>query len=1392
MSSDLLSAELQEELGLLRAYDTTSGDVLPVVGKRDKRQRAEEVPAEILEQAKKLSNKAQKRLDAISKKKEKDEKTILYYDMLRKHEMQDDHRQLLTSSRDLNQQLTLKKKLKILHRRHKAGIKLNEEEMKLLFPYGDSDDTIVHRVNVDNSELVKVDKGHRGKEETTYEVKGVNSDVVGDNKSVALDLVALCSTSTGEVRLSPEKSKKKSKKRDSNAVKEINSASNDASDAPASKKSLSLGANLMMQLSKLKSAHKVDADAAAVPVVPVVNTVNSTITTGSSSNDVGIIIITPSQKVNLEGLEPSKRYIPKPVVMPFNSTGQIVASTTLSLKSENVIPKTIPVLLRDAAIQANRMQLPVCGMEQEIVESIMQNDVVILCGETGSGKSTQIPQFLYESGYGKYGYIGCTQPRRVAATSTASRVSFELGEKKMSKNGLVAYQIRFDSSTVGANTQIKFMTDGILLREITSDLLLSKYSAIILDEAHERNVNTDILLGMISRTLPLRKQLAEEEQKKWNALSETERELYQEPLKPLKLVIMSATLRIDDFKNPVLFPLIPPPVISVEARQYPVVTHFSKRTEVANYLEEAFKKICQIHRKLPSGGVLVFLTGKREILHMCRKVNRALNRQKRRGGSNQAASEVATLVDAEINSATITEQDVEAGLKSLDDDEIEGDKDAVLDPFLDTFSDGDEDDNDESVGNSESDINSDDDVDSDAANIRKKMLIEVLGINSSATNGTTDDKILTKEVFEDANRPSHVYVLPLYAMMPSELQNKVFHEPPEGHRLIIIATNVAETSITIPGIKYVVDCGRHKVRTHDLQTGINKYNVEWISKASANQRQGRAGRTGPGHCYRLYSSAFYDQHMKLYQEPEISAVPLEDLLLQMRALGISEVESFPFPTPPPPVSLKKAQELLLNIGVVKNIPASSNSIAISDKSKLRKTRLTEIGHLLAQFPISPRYSKMLMAAHTSGLLRHAIAFVSSMVERSPFLSVGNSNYTENSQFNDIEKKGDNDGDDEEEEENLALATSAAADKTHLWFHPDGDSLARNRTIGAYLYSKISSNASNDEDFCKKHNLHCATIQRMAELRLQLVQSCQKILFQGVYSTSVDSLMGPVRPPSIEEEQALKQLLITGFCDNIAKKVPIGVIKDGNRKKRMTAYFSCNPAITEPLYIHPQSALHKHDPSALFPEYVIYTSLVTSHRGDTTYMSCVTAISAAWIAELTMDSPLLVWTKPLENPAPYYDSQLDQVMCYVIPKYGIHKWDLPPLKKPLAQCIDAYLNQEYGNGELMESSSVPLGYRKQDESYRWFARLLLEGAVDLQMPSTMLSKSNMKESPSAITQMRPNNIVLQLLRKLVENNVNTKRRLLEQLQAHKGFLGDEIEPFLQVGDRKQFRKVWNSR
>jgi ATP-dependent RNA helicase DHX37/DHR1 len=239
---------------------------------------------------------------------------------------------------------------------------------------------------------------------------------------------------------------------------------------------------------------------------------------------------------------------------------------------------------RPAEVEKTRVDLPVTAMEFEIMDSIRNNDVTIICGETGSGKSTQIPAYLYEGGMSlcpsdpsKSYMIGITQPRRVAAVSTAKRVCFELGQgdgQSIKRSGgggnLVSYKTRYESAGSGDSTRIQFMTDGILLSEIQSDLLLRKYSVIVLDESHERNLNTDVLIGLLSVALPLRKKAA----------------LEDPSIVPLKLVLMSATLRVEDFtKNARLFPTGPPAVVTVPGRTHPVTIHHSKVTELDDYGE---------------------------------------------------------------------------------------------------------------------------------------------------------------------------------------------------------------------------------------------------------------------------------------------------------------------------------------------------------------------------------------------------------------------------------------------------------------------------------------------------------------------------------------------------------------------------------------------------------------------------------------------------------------------------------------------------------------------------------------------------------------------------------------------------------------------------------------
>ncbi len=451
---------------------------------------------------------------------------------------------------------------------------------------------------------------------------------------------------------------------------------------------------------------------------------------------------------------------------------------------------------RNPQIQEQRLALPVVMEEQKIMEAIHHHSTVVICGATGSGKTTQIPQFLFEAGYGSPKsptprLIGITQPRRVAAVSMAKRVATELGKDA----DRVAYKIRFEGN-VGPKTSIKFMTDGILLREASEDIALRKYSAIIIDEAHEMSKDTSILIGMMSRIIKLRERLAMEDAS----------------IRPLKLIIMSATLVVNDIiHNPRLFSS-PPPVVNVEGRQFPVTIHWARRT-TRDYLDEVYRKIGKAHRTLPAGAMLVFLTGQNEIMTLSDRLKRAFRTTSARNGTGP-------MVRLSGEEAPLETEDMESAY-----------------PLV------------ESAGSDLDNLSTDDngDLDDDAGSI----------------------------VVDSADSTGPVHVLPLYSLLPTSEQMRVFEQPPEGSRLIVLATNIAETSLTIPGIRYVFDCGRAKERKYTDETGIQSFEVSWISKASANQRAGRAGRTGPGHCYRLYSSAVYERDFEEAARPEIQRTPLE-------------------------------------------------------------------------------------------------------------------------------------------------------------------------------------------------------------------------------------------------------------------------------------------------------------------------------------------------------------------------------------------------------------------------------------------------------------------------------------------------------------------------------------
>lgn len=841
---------------------------------------------------------------------------------------------------------------------------------------------------------------------------------------------------------------------------------------------------------------------------------------------------------------------------------------------------------RSEEIQAARMGLPVVGEEQKIMEAIYNSDTIVIWGATGSGKTTQLPQFLFEAGFGNPdssnpGLIGVTQPRRVAAVSMANRVAQELGQFSDS----VSYQIRFESTT-SKKTAIKFMTDGILLREIADDFALRKYSIIIIDEAHERSVNTDILIGMISRIVSLRKSMSKEDSS----------------VKPLKVVIMSATLRISDFtENASLFRQGPPPLVQAEGRQYPVTIHFARRTQ-RDYVEEAFRKVSRGHRKLPPGGMLVFLTGQNEIRQLAKKLKQAF-KPTQRGDTASAKVEISA------NDAPLETEDMELGGTEMNDNA--------------------------------------DDYDSD---------LDITGLDEPEDE---DDGFDLGEDAVDAS--TRVHVLPLYSQLPTKEQMKVFEPPPENSRLIILATNVAETSLTIPGIKYVFDCGRAKEKQFDLFTGVQSFQIGWISKASANQRAGRAGRTGPGHCYRLYSSAVYEGDFAEYTDPEILRTPIEGVVLQMKSMGLHNVINFPFPTPPSRHGLAKAEKLLKNLG------------ALSGEGQV-----TQIGRRLSTYPLSPRFGKMLYIGHQHGCMPYVIALVAALAVSDLFVNQNEFNPPQPKPF---EKKDDSDSSDDERvvytnadrlEDTEREQRSKDYARVHrlLSKHDDNsDALKYLSAICAYAY------APDGDAFSEQMFFRAKAFKEATQLRRQLtdiVRSNNPGLI-GAYEAKLPE-------PTPKQVKALKQIVTAGFIDHVAIRADLAPIPPEQERAPRRAidvpYFTLfrsregnlQELSERAVYVHPTSILSKLSPKEM-PQYIIYShlqqssSLVAGQTPKIRMFPLVTP-SGLQLAAIAHDTPLIEYGKPI-GKTEVLEGIPQRRSCWVIPSLvgdaGGTGWPLPAKK-----------------------------------------------------------------------------------------------------------------------------------
>jgi len=461
-----------------------------------------------------------------------------------------------------------------------------------------------------------------------------------------------------------------------------------------------------------------------------------------------------------------------------------------SKKSKQPMEEIDPKLSEREKMKKVRESLPIFPYRKQLLDAVAQYQVLIIEAETGAGKTTQVPQYLYEAGYHKKGIIGCTQPRRVAAMSVAARVADEMGSKL---GHTVGYSIRFEDCT-SDSTKVKYMTDGMLLREFLGEPDLKSYSVMMIDEAHERTLHTDVLFGLIKDIARFREDI--------------------------KILISSATLNATKFSNY----FDEAPVFKIPGRKYPVDIFYTKAPE-ADYIDASIVTVLQIHVTQPLGDILVFLTGQEEI---------------------EAAQE----------------------------------------------------------------------------NLERR----VRGL------GTKINELL---------------ILPIYSTLPSDMQAKIFEPTPPGARKVVLATNIAETSLTINGVIYVIDPGFCKQKSYNPRSGMEALIVTPVSRASAQQRAGRAGRVAAGKCFRLYTAHAFMHELEEDQIPEIQRTNLGNVVLMLKSLGINDLIHFDFLDPPPAETLVRALELLYALG------------SLNDRGEL-----TKLGRRMAELPLDPMLSKMLIQSET--------------------------------------------------------------------------------------------------------------------------------------------------------------------------------------------------------------------------------------------------------------------------------------------------------------------------------------------------------------------------------------------------------------------------------------------
>jgi len=620
-----------------------------------------------------------------------------------------------------------------------------------------------------------------------------------------------------------------------------------------------------------------------------------------------------------------------------------------------------PYSERFKTILKKRMALPVWEYGKEFVEMLLKNQCLVLVGETGSGKTTQIPQWALDFvSLGRKKHVCCTQPRRVAAMSVAQRVADEMdvviGQE-------VGYSIRFEDCS-NNRTALKYMTDGMLLREATGDPMLERYGVIILDEAHERTLSTDILMGLLKEVLKQRPDL--------------------------KLVVMSATLDAGKFQD--YFDNAP--LLTIPGRTHPVEIFYTPEPE-RDYLEAAIRTVVQIHLcEEEDGDILLFLTGQEEIDEACKRIKREI----------------------------------------------------------------------ENLGPEVGDMK----------------------------------------------------IIPLYSTLPPNMQQRIFEgappKKPNGAigRKVVVSTNVAETSLTIDGVVFVIDPGFSKQKVYNPRIRVESLLVSAISKASAQQRAGRAGRTRPGKCFRLYTEKAYKSEMQSNTYPEILRSNLGNVVLSLKKLGIDDLVHFDFMDPPAPETLMRALELL-------------NYLAALDDDG----DLTELGSMMAEFPLDPPLSKMVIASTDHNCSNEALSIVSMLNVQQVFMRPNE--------------------------------TKKQADESKMKFaHIDGDHLTLLNVYHAFKQNQ------EDTQWCYDNFLNFRSLKTADNVRTQLARSMDRF---NLKRTSTDF-------NSREYYVNIRKSLVTGYFMQVA------------HLERTGHYLTAKD--NQVVQLHPSTCLDHKPEWVLYHEFVLTT------------------------------------------------------------------------------------------------------------------------------------------------------------------------------------------------------------